>query len=74
MSFPLWFAGLQCGTYSFLFSLQGCNLAHILGLYKMTGKSGLAFSLSATGSIADVVLWAIARLQMRMYASATFQR
>ena len=40
----------------------------------MTGKSGLAFTLSATGSIADVVLWAIARLQMRMYASATFQR
>ena len=40
----------------------------------MTGKSGLAFSLSATGSIADVVLWAIARLQMRMYASVTFQR
>ncbi len=55
-------------------SMQGCNLAHILGLYKMTGRSGLAFTLSATGSIADVVLWAIARLQMRMYASATFQR
>ena len=54
--------------------MQGCNLAHILGLYKMTGKSGLAFSLSAAGSIADVALWAIARLQMRMYASTTFQR
>lgn len=55
-------------------SLQGCNVAHILGLYKMTSKSGLAFSLSAAGSVADVVLWAIARLQMRMYASATFQK
>ena len=54
--------------------MQGCNLAHILGLYKMTGKSGLAFELTAAGSIADVVLWGIARLQMRMYASETFQR
>jgi len=69
---PSW--SLRGRQSPFLSPLQGCNLAHILGLYKMTGKSGLAFSLSATGSIADVVLWAIARLQMRMYASATFQR
>ena len=55
-------------------NLQGCNLAHILGLYKMTSETGLAFSLTAAGSIADVLLWAIARLQMRMYGSATFQK
>lgn len=71
LSFPFFTERHRVFFYGFL---QGCNLAHILGLYKMTGKSGLAFSLSATGSIADVVLWAIARLQMRMYASATFQR
>ena len=65
---------MWCSAEGFELTLQGCNLAHILGLYKMTGKSGLAFTLTATGSIADVVLWAIARLQMRMYASATFQR
>ena len=40
----------------------------------MTGRSGLAFQVTAAGSIADVVLWGIARLQTRMYASATFQR
>lgn len=54
--------------------VQGCNLAHILGLYKMTGRPGLAFELTAAGSVADVVLWGIARLQMRMYASQTYQR
>lgn len=40
----------------------------------MTGRPGLAFELTAAGSVADVALWGIARLQTRMYASATFQR
>lgn len=54
--------------------MQGCNVAHVLGLYKMTGRPGLAFELTAAGSVADVALWGIARLQTRMYASETFQR
>lgn len=52
-----------------MYDLQGCNLAHVLGLYKMTGLPGGAFSLTARGSVADVALWAIARLQTRVFAS-----
>lgn len=40
----------------------------------MTSRAGLALSFTAAGSVADVALWAIARLQMRMYGSATFQK
>ena len=49
--------------------MQGCNLAHVLGLYKITGAGAAAFSLTARGSVADVALWAIARLQTRVFAS-----
>jgi len=60
LSVPSFFAGLQSGTYSWV--------------VQDDRQIWAGLSLSATGSIADVVLWAIARLQMRIYASATFQR
>jgi hypothetical protein len=53
---------------------QGCNLAHVLGLYRMTGAPGAAFALGARGALADVALWAIARLQTRLFASRTFAK
>ena len=42
----------------------------MLGLYKMTGVG--AFTFTARGSQADMVLWAIARLQTRVFASQTY--
>ena len=59
-------ADVQAGT------LQACNFAHVLGLYKMTGAGAGAFTFMAQGSQADVVLWAIARLQTRVFASQTY--
>lgn len=53
-------------------TLQGCNLQHALGLYKMLGLSAGAFSLTARGSLADVALWVIARVQTRVFASRTY--
>jgi hypothetical protein len=53
---------------------QVCNVPHAMGLYKMTGISGRALSLSARGAIADIMLWAIARIQTRLFASRTFGR
>ena len=44
----------------------------MFGLYKMFGLSAGAFSLTARGSLADVVLWAIARVQTRVFASKTY--
>lgn len=38
----------------------------------MFGLSAGAFSLTARGSLADVVLWAIARVQTRVFASRTY--
>lgn len=52
--------------------MQGCNFPHVLGLYKMVGLSAGAFSLTARGSLADVALWAIARVQTRVFASRTY--
>jgi len=52
-----------------LLEVQGCNFAHVLGLYKLTGLGAGAFSLTARGSLADVALWGIARLQTRVFAS-----
>ena len=51
--------------------MQGCNLAHVLGLYKLNAAAA-GFSLTARGSLADVLLWAIARLQTRVFESANF--
>ncbi|CAL8464921.1 g4456 [Coccomyxa elongata] len=52
----------------------GCNLAHVLGLYKMSGASGGAFSLTYRGALADMILWAIFRLQTRVFASNTYDK
>ena len=52
--------------------LQGCNFPHVLGLYKMVGLSAGAFSFTARGSLADVALWAIARVQTRAFASEAY--
>jgi len=53
---------------------QGCNLAHVMGLYRMTGAPGGACARGARGALADVALWAIARLQTRLFASRTFAK
>lgn len=57
-----------------LLALQGCNLAHVLGLYKMSGASGAAFSLTYRGALADMMLWVIFRLQTRVFSSNTYDR
>ena len=54
--------------------LQGCNLAHVLGLFRITGAHTTAFALGARGALADMALWAIARLQTRLFASRTFAK
>ena len=53
---------------------QGCNLAHVLGLFRISGAHTTAFALGARGALADLALWAIARLQTRLFASRTFAR
>lgn len=53
---------------------QGCNVAHVLGLYKMSGARGAAFSLTYRGALADMMLWAIFRLQTRVFSSNTYDR
>ena len=54
--------------------LQGCNLAHVLGLFRITGVHTTVFALGARGALADMALWAIARLQTRLFASRTFAK
>ena len=44
----------------------------MLGLNRLTGLDGPFFSLSAKGALADVVLWAIIRLQTRVFATTLF--
>jgi hypothetical protein len=46
----------------------------VLGLYKMSGASGRAFAIRTRGALADMVLWAIFRLQTRVFASKTYDR
>ena len=53
---------------------QVCNLPHLAGLYKMAGVTGRVLSLSARGAVADMLLWAIARVQTRVFASASFRK
>ena len=53
---------------------QGCNLAHVLGLFRITGTHTTAVALGARGALADMALWAIARLQTRLCASRTFAK
>ena len=55
-------------------TLQICNLPHLAGLYKMAGVSGRVLSLSARGAVADMLLWAIARVQTRVFASRSYQQ
>lgn len=53
---------------------QICNLPHLAGLYKMTGVSGRVLSLSARGAVADMLLWAISRVQTRVFASDSYRK
>ena len=46
--------------------MQGCNFAHVLGLYRMSDEAGQAFYLRSRGALADMLLWAIFRLQTRV--------
>ena len=52
--------------------MQGCNFAHVLGLYRMSDEAGQAFYLRSRGALADMLLWAIFRLQTRVFASNTY--
>lgn len=52
--------------------MQGCNFAHVLGLYRMSDGAGQAFILTSRGALADILLWAIFRLQTRVFASNTY--
>ena len=45
----------------------------MLGLYKMAGGAA-ALSLGTRGALADMALWAILRLQTRVFASRTYDR
>ena len=54
--------------------LQGCTLAHILGLYKLTGSTGQAFTLGVSGTTADLILWLIARIQSRIFRTNSHAR
>jgi hypothetical protein len=51
-----------------------CNLPHLAGLYKMVGAAGRLVALSARGAVADMLLWAIARVQTRVFASASYRK
>ena len=66
-------AGLEKGAHAHAW-VQGCNWAHVLGLYKMTGGAGRALSVTGRGALADMALWAIFRLQTRLFASNTYAK
>lgn len=51
---------------------KGCNFSHVLGLNRLTGPSGPVFSLGSRGALADIILWAIIRLQTRLFATTAF--
>ena len=51
-----------------------CNLPHLAGLYKMVGATGRLVGLSARGAVADMLLWAIARVQTRVFASDSYRK
>ena len=44
----------------------------MLGLYRMSDEVGQAFYLRSRGALADILLWAIFRLQTRVFASNTY--
>jgi len=44
----------------------------VLGLYRMSDEAGQAFYLRSRGALADMLLWAIFRLQTRVFASNTY--
>ena len=54
--------------------VQGCSFAHVLGLYRMSDEAGQAFYLRSRGALADILLWAIFRLQTRVFASNTYAK
>ncbi|KAK9858804.1 hypothetical protein WJX84_000839, partial [Apatococcus fuscideae] len=53
---------------------EGCTVAHILGLYKLTGSTGQAFALGVSGTTADLILWLIARIQSRIFRTNSHAR
>ena len=65
-------AGACASIHRFLSVVQGCNFAHVLGLYRMSDEAGQAFYLRSRGALADMLLWAIFRLQTRVFASNTY--
>jgi hypothetical protein len=52
---------------------RACSWAHILGLFRLDPGESL-LSLGYRGALADVVLWALIRLQSHIFASSTFDR
>jgi hypothetical protein len=50
---------------------QACSWAHILGLFRLD-TGGSLLSMGHRGAMADVLLWALARAQTHLFASATF--
>ena len=49
--------------------LQGCNMPHLVGLFKLRTRRH-----PKHGAWADVVLWALFRLQTRLFASHTYSK
>lgn len=50
-----------------------CTWAHLVGLYTLPAHQyGVIFS--ARGALADMLLWAVLRLQSRIYVAPTFDR
>jgi hypothetical protein len=66
---------VQGQSYKCTIAAQVCSLAHVAGLYKMGGDiKGRASVLSARGAVADMALWAIARVLTRVFASRSYKQ
>ena len=55
-------------------TMQGCNVVHLLGLYKLTGVTGQAFALTARGEFALHLLWAVDKSQSSIYNQSCLRR
>ena len=52
---------------------QECSLAHLIGLFRLDPGESL-LSLGYRGALADVLLWALARIQSHIFNSDTYDR
>ena len=52
--------------------VQDCSFPHLLGLYKFGILDTGAKGLTAHGSLADIALWAIFRMQSHVFASRNY--